>query len=66
LIVGTVSAAGGGLPALVPVGEAVEASAAEEGRETGEEITELPASDGPAGAEDESLVRRRAQRHVER
>ena len=82
MIVGTVSDAGGGLPALVPVGEAVDAGAAtpeetaaaeddidslaEEGRETVEEIVELLASDGPAGAEDERLVRRRAQRHVER
>lgn len=82
MIVGTVSDAGGGLPALVPAGEVADAGAAtleetavaeddtgalaEEGRETVEEIVELPASDGPAGAEDERLVRRRAQRHVER
>jgi len=82
LIVEAVSDAGGALPALFPVGEVVDAGAAipeetaaaeddidslaEEGREMVEEIVELLASDGPAGAEDERLVRRRAQRHVER
>jgi len=80
--VGTVSDAGGALPTLVPVEAILESGAitseeiaaaedgidalSEEGRETVEEIAELPAFDGPAGAEDERLVRRRAQRHVER